>query len=248
LRGFLASRPKLWVEAAVLLWLLWLYDQINNLSSARLATALAHTRQVLVAESSIHVDLERSLNLFAASHHLFGLVMADYYDVGHFAAAIIALVSLWLFRPANYRNLRRALIAINLIGFATFWLWPMAPPRLLPGFADIVASTHAIGSWHTGTLADAANQYAAMPSLHMSWALWSTIAIWTCTRRPALRAVAALHPVITLVAVLCTANHLLIDAAAGIATTCVAVALFRLRHPAGPPDREQSGRMRIVVG
>ncbi len=57
-----------------------------------------------------------------------------------------------------------------MLAFVVFWRYPVAPPRMLPGFTDVVASTHAFGSWHTGALASQANQLAAMPSLHIAWA------------------------------------------------------------------------------
>jgi hypothetical protein len=214
----------------VIVWLLWLYDVINNLSSTRARTALTHTRDVLRVETNLGVGVEHALNKFTARHHLLALAASDYYDVAHFGVALTVLIALWLVRPHGYRRLRRALVIVNLGGFATFWLWPMSPPRLLPGFVDLVALSHAIGSWHTGTLSTAANQYASMPSLHMSWAIWSAIGIWTCTRRVLLRAAGVLHPIITLVAVIVTGNHLLIDSAAGVTLTFIALPLAGL-HP-----------------
>ncbi len=53
---------------------------------------------------------------------------------------------------------------------------------MLDGFTDVVASTHALGSWHTGALASQANQLAAMPSLHIAWAVWCSVALWRITR------------------------------------------------------------------
>ena len=73
-------------------------------------------------------------------------------------------------RADLYRPLRNSLVLVNVLGFVVFWRFPVAPPRMLDGFTDVVASTHAFGSWHTGALASHANQVAAMPSLHMAWA------------------------------------------------------------------------------
>ena len=85
----------------------------------------------------------------------------------------------------------------------------------------MVANTHAFGSWHSGTLATAANQLAAMPSLHIAWAVWSSLALWRVL--PALWAwLAWLYPVATTVAVMATGNHFLLDAVAGVATMALA--------------------------
>jgi membrane-associated phospholipid phosphatase len=69
-----------------------------------------------------------------------------------------------------------------------------------------------------------ADQFAAMPSLHVAWALWSATAVWQCTRRVAIRALAALYPVLTSFVVLATGNHYLLDVLAGAATAALAFA------------------------
>jgi hypothetical protein len=226
-RRFFARRPGLLREAVVIVWLLWIYDAINNLSPVRATTAIAHARQALDLERTLGIAVERSINHWVPAHHLAALVIGDYYDNAHFVVTFGVLAWLWWARPESYRPLRRALVLINLIGFAVFWLWPMAPPRMLPGFVDTVATSGAFGSWHSGQLAEAANQYAAMPSLHVAWAVWSGVALWCTCRRRTVRTLAVLYPVATTVAVLVTANHLLLDSLAGVATGLLSVAAER---------------------
>jgi membrane-associated phospholipid phosphatase len=91
------------------------------------------------------------------------------------------------------------------------------------GFSDVVAATHALGSWHTGTLASAANQLAAMPSLHMAWAGWCALALWRASSRAWVRGLALTHLCLTALAVLATGNHYLLDILAGLATLAAAV-------------------------
>ena len=117
---------------------------------------------------------------------------------------------------------------MNVLAFAVFWLYPVAPPRMLAGFTDVVAASHTIGSWHTGALASDANQLAAMPSLHLAWALWCTFAVWTATRRRAWRALAVVYPLITTFAVLSTGNHYLFDVLGGALLAVLSMALVRL--------------------
>jgi hypothetical protein len=223
--AFVRRRAPLWREAIVIVWLLWIYDAVNNLSPLRITAALDHTRGLLLLEATAHVDVERTLNTFTSAHHLLALVVSDYYDNAHFVVTFAVLAWLWIARPGDYRRWRNVLVVANLIGFVVFWCYPMAPPRMLGGFVDTVAVSHAIGSWHSGGLAADANQYAAMPSLHTAWAAWSGLAVWATTRRTLVRAVATVYPLLTVVAVLATANHLLIDSAAGLATAAVAVAV-----------------------
>jgi hypothetical protein len=223
------KRTPLWVEALVVIWLCWVYDAVSNLASLRLHAALVHALGVLRLERTLHLDPELTLNRWLAAHHTLGLVVSDYYDNAHFVVTLGLLGWLWHKRPDIYRPLRNALVAINVLGLLVFWLYPVAPPRMLlgMGFEDVVATTHAFGSWHTGSLASAANQLAAMPSLHMAWAIWCSLVLWRITARPSLRALAILYPCLTALAVLSTGNHFLADVLAGIATAALAVLLVQ---------------------
>jgi PAP2 superfamily len=216
-------RTRLWVEALVIAWLCWVYDAINNLAPLRLHAALAHGWGVLHLERSLGLDPELTLNRWLTHHHTLGLLLSDYYDNAHFIVTLGLLGWLW------YRPLRNTLVAINVIGLAVFWLYPTAPPRLLPGsgFNDVVASTHAFGGWHTGSLATVANQFAALPSLHMAWAVWCSLVMWSMSKRLWVRCLAIVYPCITCLAVLATGNHYLFDVLAGVATTVLAVVLVR---------------------
>ncbi|MGH2851114.1 MAG: phosphatase PAP2 family protein, partial [Solirubrobacteraceae bacterium] len=173
---------------------------------------------------------------------------------------------LWWRRSDHYRQQRLQLVFINLIAFAVFWRYPLAPPRMLTGFGfkDIVASTHAVISWHSAALVHDADQYAAMPSLHIAWACWSAISLWQLTRRRWLRALGPVHVAVTAFFVIATGNHYLLDVLAGGATAGAGVALVagraraleRWRRPAvhAPPlrkpvtDTTQAARSGVEAG
>jgi hypothetical protein len=212
----------------VIVWLCWVYDAINNLAPLRLHVALAHARGVLHLEQSLGLDPELSLDRWLAGHHTLGLLLSLYYDNAHFIVTLGLLGWLWWKRADIYRPLRNALVVVNLLGFAVFWLYPVAPPRMLPGFTDVVASTHAFGGWHTGVLASQANQLAAMPSLHIAWAVWCTLALWRISQRRWVRGLAVLYPCVTAVAVLATGNHFLLDIVGGLLAIGTAVAIVSL--------------------
>jgi hypothetical protein len=213
-------RSRWWVEVLVIVWLCWVYDAITNLAPLRLHVALAHGEAMLAFERSLGIAPELGLDRWLAVHPTLALAISDYYDNAHFIVTLGLLGWLWWRRADIYRPLRNVLVAVNVVAFAVFWLYPVAPPRMLThfGFKDIVASSGAFGSWHTGALASAANQLAAMPSLHMAWAGWCTLVIWRATTKGWLRAIALLYPCITAFAVLATGNHYLLDVLAGLAT------------------------------
>ena len=79
-----------------------------------------------------------------------------------------------------------------------------------------------------GSLATEANQFGAMPSLHIGWAVWCTLALWQLSSRTWVRGLAVLYPCLTAFAVLATGNHYLLDIVAGLATFALAVALVRV--------------------
>jgi PAP2 superfamily len=226
------SRPRtrLWVEFVVIAWLCWVYDAITNLAPLRLHAAIAHAQGVLHLEQALHLDPELALDRWLAGHHTLGLILADYYDNAHFVVTLGLLGWLWWRRADIYRPLRNVLVLVNVVAFVVFWRYPVAPPRMLvhQGFTDVVASSHAFGSWHTGSLASQANQLAAMPSLHIAWAVWCTLVLWSISRRRWLRALAVLYPCLTAFAVLATGNHFVLDIVGGLLVAAVAAAVVWL--------------------
>jgi PAP2 superfamily len=223
-----ATRSPWWVEVGVIVWLLWVYDAVTNFAPLRLDVALNHARGVLSLERSLHLNPELSLDRWLAGHHTLGLISSDYYDNAHFIVTLGVLGYLWWRRAGIYRPLRNSLVLVNVLAFIVFWCYPVAPPRMLDGFTDVVASTGAFGSWHTGALASHANQLAAMPSLHMAWAAWCALALWQISTRRWVRVLAILYPCLTALAVLSTGNHFLLDVLAGLLTLAVSVLIVRV--------------------
>lgn len=223
-----AERPRWWTQSLLIGLVWWSYDAINNRAPLRAASAVANGVSILRVETTLHLDLERGLNHWLSSHLSLGRWLGDYYNLAHFGVTIGVLLWVWWRHPQRYRPLRNGLLGINLIGFLVFWLYPVAPPRMLSGFTDIVAVANSFGDWTSGSLASQANEYAAMPSLHVAWALWCTLAVWVIRKDRGARAVAGGYAVLTSVVVMATANHYLLDVVAGAATAavaCIAVVL-----------------------
>jgi hypothetical protein len=219
-----ARRPRLWWEALLIIWLAWAYDAISNLTPLRPVAPYSHAESVLRLEQLLHLDPELALNRWLAPHLTLGWWAGNYYDIAHFVVTFGMIGWLWWRRPELYRPLRTGLALINVLGFIIFWRYPMAPPRLTPGqhYVDVVATTHAYGSWHSGALASAANELAAMPSLHIAWAMWASLVFWRMFRRHRWAVLAWAYPVVTTVVVMATGNHYLADAVAGAATMILA--------------------------
>ena len=93
----------------------------------------------------------------------------------------IALLG-WLYvrRAPQYRAARTALSFATLLGLVGFWLYPLAPPRLMPGlgYIDTAHGPQDLSNPDFGALTQLSNQYAAMPSLHVGWSLWCALVIF----------------------------------------------------------------------
>jgi hypothetical protein len=221
------KRPRWWGELLVIAFLAWAYDSVANLAPLRERLALVHGRGILSFEQSLHIAPEATLNRWLSAHDTFATLLSYYYDNAHFVVTFGLLGWLWWKRADIYRPLRSSLVAINLIGLIVFWRYPVAPPRMLSGFTDVIASSHTFGSWHTGSLAADANQFGAMPSLHIAWAAWCTLVLWRLSGRVWVRTLALLYPCVTAFAVIATGNHYVLDLMGGLAAFALAVALIR---------------------
>lgn len=212
-------QPKWYQEVAIIGLCYWIYGQVRNLVPEQASIAARHGRGVQHLQDALHLSFERSLNRFVAGQEPVAQVMNYYYATLHFAVTIGCLVWLFVAHPRIYRGARTVLFATSLIALAGFYLYPLAPPRLLPqyGYVDTVLKFHTWGSLADPNIAEHSNQYAAMPSLHMGWALWCGVVIYLCARRRWVRALGLIYPLATLLVIVGTANHFFIDAVAGLA-------------------------------
>jgi hypothetical protein len=217
-------RPSWWSQLAIIAFLLFVYDAINDLSPLHRATAIAHSLDVLHLENLLHLNPELALNQALAAHTTFGRFLGDYYNLAHFVVTLGVLGWVYWKYPGHFRLLRNALLLMNVVGFVVFWTYPLAPPRMLPsvGFVDIGVVTHSFGSaTQNSAIAPHANEYAAMPSLHVAWALWCLAAVWWVRKDNLVRSLFVFHVVSTCVVVMATANHYLLDVVAGFATAAI---------------------------
>ena len=209
-----ASRPRAQTEIVLGLAVFGVYVVVNGLSwSGKAASAAAHSRSVWSLERRLHLDPELSLNHWLAPHSVLR-VLANYeYATTYVLSAFGLLYWLYRRRPDLYRWARTSFVRLNLVAIACFALYPLRPPRLSPeqGFIDTVRLGHTWGSWGS-PLVGHADQLAAMPSLHLGWALWVSAVLARISSRARLQVLSALHVLLTTWVILATANHYLLDA------------------------------------
>ncbi len=234
-------RPHLLGEILVVVVLVRVYDLIKMLADGKAAVGLRNAGHVLAAERFLHVQGELPVNQWVTGHHALALLCAYWYQFGHESITLGVLALCWWLRPHAYRAARNALVAINVVGLVVFAVFPVAPPRLLPraGFTDSVAAA-GFGTSHGGPVL--ADQLAAMPSLHLAWASWTAVLLFTWVRRPLLRALCVLYPLWMTFVVVGTANHYVLDAVAGAATAGACVLLTGMARPSRWPDLRREPR------
>lgn len=222
-----SARPFLLGELLVVFLLLHVYDYVKSLESVRAAASLQHARDVLSIEQALHINVELTTNLWLAGHHTLSTMLVWWYQYSHISGTMAVLTCCYLWFPSIYRNARNSLVLTNCAGMLTFALLPVMPPRLLPhaGFIDSVAVA-GFGTTHGGPVAPA--QFAAMPSLHLAWALWVAIVSFAMLRGKRYRALVFIYPAMTTIAVISTGNHYVLDVVAGVALGLVACTICGL--------------------
>ncbi|MFE5535052.1 phosphatase PAP2 family protein [Streptomyces sp. NPDC056492] len=244
------QKPTRWWAELLLLGLVYgAYTGGRLLARGDVHLAVGHGLSILRTEELLGLDFERPLNRLFSQQGLLGIPADFMYASLHYLVTPAVLVWLYLRRPRHYRAARTWLVVSTLLGLVGFTLMPTCPPRLLDagqGFTDTMAQYSAYGWWGAEAsaprgLGGLTNQYAAMPSLHVGWALWCGVLLWRHGRHPLLRALGIAYPAATALVVMGTANHYFLDAAAGAAVMAAGYAITR-RLSARAAGREAARR------
>jgi len=231
-------------ELAVVAALMLVYKYGRHLMAAgHVQNAIDNARGVMGFERSLGVFTEARLQDLVDGNVTAIRFLNGYYLVAH--ALVTALAFVWLYaRHADvYRRFRNVMVVMTVAGLAVHLGFPLAPPRMFPkfGFVDTQRifgpTTYGPGSPYKGF----ANQFAAMPSLHFGWALVVAWAVLLASSSR-WRSLVLLHPLLTLAAIVLTANHYWTDAFAALVLFAIALTFDhfwerrrerRKRHRAG---------------
>ncbi|MGW2176766.1 bifunctional glycosyltransferase 87/phosphatase PAP2 family protein [Streptomyces sp. NPDC001732] len=230
------SRPNLLLELLLIRVVYSAYSHVRLAATAGRATAEHHGRQIHSIEQWLHIDIEHRVNHAVVEIGWLRGFFDHYYTTLHFIVPLTILGVLYARRPADYRWARSTIGFATVLALAGFWLYPLAPPRLMPelGFIDTVNGVQDFAKPDYGTLTSMTNQYAAMPSLHFGWSLWCGVIVFVLAPKMWMKALGLLHPLFTVSAIVATANHWVLDAVGG----AVVVSLgFGLTHVLSGPRK-----------
>src|SRR5207302_714228 len=173
-------RLRWWKEVLAVVAFDAVYEWTSSKAAGAHAVAGDHAHQIVQAERSLGIFREHAIQQWFLPHRLLIEASDLFYSTVHFVLPVFTLI--WLFRrfPERYVRWRNALAWMTGLGLVGFIAYPLLPPRFLPssfGFVDTLNVVGGIGSWDSALMKDAGNLYAAMPSLHIAWALWCAFAL-----------------------------------------------------------------------
>ncbi|MEU8731599.1 MULTISPECIES: phosphatase PAP2 family protein [Streptomyces] len=222
-----APHPRLrwWTELPLIVLVYACYSAGRLLVRGDVSDAVDHGLAILDIEKALHLNAEHPLNRLFTREPWIGVPADFWYASLHYVVTPAILVWLFRSRAVRYRAARTWLMTSTFIGLIGFTLLPTCPPRLLDaghGFVDTMAQYSSYGWWGGEAsaprgLGGMTNQYAAMPSLHVGWALWCGVMLWRHGGTRTAKVAGVVYPLVTTIVVMGTANHYFLDAVAGAA-------------------------------
>ena len=224
--------PHGWRDAArqIALWALiyTLYESVRGLTQGKAAVAFANGHSVIDIERATHTYFEPWLQSVFLDHRwLLDVFNWGYMNV-HFVVTTAFLAWLYLRRNASFYFVRNMFMAAMGMALVIHVLLPTAPPRMFPheGFVDTIQRFGHVNQ-DSGAIKMLVNSYAAVPSMHVGFALMIGVTAIALSRRRAFKAMWACYPLLVSFLVVVTANHFWIDGLAGAAVAAVAALVAR---------------------
>ncbi len=199
-----------------------LYSLVRGQVDGRAAEAFANARTIIDAERALGVFPEPAVHGWAERQAWAADAASWIYVNSHTAVTVGALVWLYARRNESFYFVRNMIVVAMGLALVLYAAFPTAPPRLLPewGFTDSVAAFTGVDP--DGAAGALINPFAAVPSMHVAFALMVAGPVARLARRRLVRAVWAAYPALVTFSVVATANHWWLDAAAGAATAAAA--------------------------
>ncbi len=197
------------------------YRFVRGLVEGDANAAFAHARDLISLERTLHVFVEPSIQTWASGSHFVMVLCSWLYVNAQTSVTVAALVYLYLRHNRNFyfvRNMFMIAMSIALVGYAVF---PTAPPRFMPewGFVDSVSDFTGVHvDSHSASLNALTNLYAAVPSMHVAFAMMIGWTLARLVRNRIGRVLWLLYPFLMAFVIVVTANHFLFDAFLGALT------------------------------
>ena len=190
------------------------------------AQAMANAERVVALERRLGIHVEPRLQGLLLPHRRLLAALNVAYVFSNAALTAGWLMRLYGKRHPEFHRFRRAAVLTTLFAQPIFVLFPCAPPRSLEGFVDTMEEVTGV-DLDEGLVAELYDPLAAMPSIHIAYAVVTAAGVAAASESPVLRAVAPAYPPLVAAVIFVTANHYVLDAVAGAAVATVALRLTR---------------------
>ena len=185
--------------------------------------AFEHARQLISIERALGIFVEPRIQDFAGSIPGLDDICAWIYLNAQTTVTLAALVWLYLRHNSSFYFVRNMFMVAWGLAIVAYIVYPTAPPRFLPewGFTDTVADFTGVD--HDSVVVNALfNPYAAVPSMHIGFALMVGIPLARLSAVRVTRIAWMLYPLLVTFVIVATANHFLADALLGALTVAAA--------------------------
>ncbi|MBV9278564.1 MAG: phosphatase PAP2 family protein [Chloroflexi bacterium] len=215
-------------QVGTLLSLEQAYELTRGTLPRQTDVAYIHAYRLLDFEWRHGFFVEMRLQHFFLQFHTLMSAIDLFYILGHLVVTIGATVWIFSCRRPHYPFVRNLMVVTTAIALAAFYVYPTAPPRLLPnyGFVDPAQLYHLLDAGGAQPGSYTYNPYAAMPSLHVAYALIVAWGLLLTERHLLIRLLVPLYPVAMAATVVISANHWLLDVAGAVVTVGVAATLL----------------------
>jgi membrane-associated phospholipid phosphatase len=220
-----------------------LYQLVNGLiASGNPYKPFGDATKLIGLERALHVFVEPGIQAWAVNKHWL-IDVADWaYLYSHYVITVCVLAFIYFRRNSSFYFVRNMFIIAMGIALIGYWLYPTAPPRLMPewGFTDSISQLLGFnGAMHFdnhGPEGALVNLYAAVPSMHVCFAVMTGWPMARLVRRRWARITWALYPLWITFVVVATGNHYLTDVFLGALTAGVAALLAKQLLARARPD------------
>jgi hypothetical protein len=199
-----------------------LYFIVRGLVVDRADEARANANDIIELERTLGIFWEPRLQELIIDHRALVQLMNAVYFWLDFPLIVGVGLLLYFRHRHEYTVARDAMLLSGAVSLVIYNLYPVMPPRLLPGGEFIgTIEEYSDLSYQAASTAAFVNPYAAVPSLHFGWAVILGGALALTFRNPLVRLAGLLLPWAQLAAIVFTANHYIVDAFAGL-VVCLA--------------------------
>jgi hypothetical protein len=228
--------PRARAQVGLFLLAYLVYSAARFVTIGDLPSAQDHARWIVDLERATGTGVEASVqHAFTGTWMLW--VLNHLYLIAQLGVIPAALIFLYRRSPAIYARLRNTILATWLISVPVYGLFPVAPPRLADiGIADTISSGTGF-AMDSNLTTSFYNELAAVPSLHVGFAVAVGFAMFAALRNPVLRFLALLWGPLIGLAVVATGNHFVFDMLAGVLASIAGYGLgavaarIRIRRP-----------------